>query len=77
MFDGTLEDACRVCRGNLDVIQPDTQRPERLLAVCVLCSSWHYGELGPDPKRAIEPRTLSWRLIEATIGKAVAEPVHA
>jgi hypothetical protein len=38
---GGLPDlTCPKCGGDFDILQPDSERPDRFIAVCRRCSSW-------------------------------------
>jgi hypothetical protein len=39
--DGLASSFCLHCRGPLDIHQPDSVLPDRMLATCAACGSWH------------------------------------
>lgn len=38
--ESLMSTKCSRCQSDVDVHQPDPQKPDRLLAVCALCCSW-------------------------------------
>ena len=51
--DGLSTVECLSCGKSLDIHQPDPELPDRMLATCDECSSWHLVECQPAAQAAV------------------------
>lgn len=51
--DGLVSPRCQKCRCELDVHQPEEDRPDQLLGTCPACHAWHLVEVAPDGAEAV------------------------
>ena len=52
-LDGLSLISCLSCRKPLDIHQPDPDLPERILATCEACKSWHLVDYDPATDLAV------------------------
>jgi hypothetical protein len=60
----TMEPDCRACAGPVTVTQPNPSDPQRIIAICRDCGTWHFGEV--THSRAGKPLRVRLWIIEPT-----------
>jgi hypothetical protein len=51
--EGLSAPLCQSCQQPLDIHQPDSDLPYRMLATCDACKAWHLVECAPDSDMAV------------------------
>jgi hypothetical protein len=60
----TMEPECRNCAGSVNITQPNPGEPDRIIAICTDCGTWHFGEVTHSP--AGRPQRVRLWIIEPT-----------